>query len=320
MITGSANVLASKKILDALPGRIDRFTLWPLAQAEIELGGVNVVDALFAGEPPQVSGAPVGLSDYVDRIVAGGFPEARARRPGRSRTRWFDGYLAGSLEHDLRELADVRRADDAEHLLRLLASQTANLFKADPIGRKLGMDHKTVNSYVGLLRQMHLVHQLPGWRPGLGAREATTPKMYVSDVGLLCHLLGADARRLLADDQVKGKGCETFVVNEILKQASWADVETRAYHYQRGDEDIDLVLEDRAGDIACVEVKAAATLLGQRLAMAGQAARRARRLVPRRHRRRLRRADHAARRSALGCAVQRTLDLIPSGQNPGSGK
>ena len=260
LITGSANVLASKRILDALPGRIDRFTLWPLAQAEIERGRVNVVDALFAADPPQVSGAPVGLSEYVDRIVAGGFPEAHARRPGRSRTRWFDGYLAGSLEHDLRELADVRRADDAEHLLRLLASQTANLYKADPIARKVGMDHKTVNSYVGLLRQMHLVHQLPGWRPGLGAREATTPKMYVSDVGLLCHLLGADARRLLADDQVKGKGCETFVVNEILKQAAWADVETRAYHYQRRDADVDLVLENRAGDIAGVEIKASATL------------------------------------------------------------
>ena len=107
---------------------------------------------------------------------------------------------------------------------------------------------------------MHLVHQLPGWRPGLGARESTTPKAYVSDVGLLCHLLGADAPRLIADDQVKGKGCETFVVNEVLKQATWADVETRAYHYQRRDEDVDLVLEDRAGAIACVEVKASSTL------------------------------------------------------------
>jgi predicted AAA+ superfamily ATPase len=263
LITGSANVLAGKKIVDALPGRIDRLTLRPLAQTEIERGRVNIVDALFAGELPQVSWAPVGLSDYADRITAGGFPEARERRPGRSRTRWFDGYLAGSLERDLRELADLRRADDAEHLLRLLASQTANLFKADPIGRKLRMDHKTVANYVGLLRQMHLVHQLPGWRPGLGAREATTPKMYVGDVGLLCHLLGADARRLLADDQVKGKGCETFVVNEVLAHASWADVETRAYHYQRRDEDVDLVLEDRAGDIVGVEVKAAATLVAR---------------------------------------------------------
>jgi uncharacterized protein len=260
VITGSANVLASKRILDALPGRIDRFTLWPLAQAELAGGRVNFVDLLFAGEPPQVNGATVGLATYADRIVAGGFPEARERKPGRSRSRWFDGYLAGSLERDLKELADVRRAEDTEHLLRLLGSQTANLFKADPIGRKLGMDHKTVKTYVALLRQMHLVHQLPGWRAGLGARESTTPKMYVSDVGLLCHLLGADARRLLADDQVKGKVCETFVVNEVLKQAGWANLETRAYHYQRRDQDIDLVLEDRAGHIACVEVKASATL------------------------------------------------------------
>jgi predicted AAA+ superfamily ATPase len=260
VITGSANVLATKKILDALPGRIDRLMLWPLAQTEIEAGRVNLVDAMFAGRPPLLTGAPVGLSDYAERIVAGGFPEARERVPGRSRSRWFDGYLAGSLERDLKELADIRRADDAEHLLRLLASQTANLFKADPIAGKLRMDHKTVKNYVGLLRQMHLVHQLPGWRPGLGARESTTPKMYVSDVGLLCHLLGADARRLLSDDQVKGKSCETFVVNEVLKQASWADVETRAYHYQRRDEDVDLVLEDRAGNIVAVEVKAAATL------------------------------------------------------------
>jgi predicted AAA+ superfamily ATPase len=145
-------------------------------------------------------------------------------------------------------------------LLRLLASQTANLFKADPIAGKLGMDHKTVQNYVGLLRQMHLIHQLPGWRPGLGARESTTPKLYASDAGLLCHLLGADERRLLADDQVKGKGCETFIVNELLKQATWAQVQTRAYHYQRRDEDVDLVLEDRAGAIVGLEVKAAATL------------------------------------------------------------
>jgi len=71
VITGSANVLASKRILDALPGRIDRFTLWPLAQTEIESGRMNFVDTLFAGKPPQVTGAPVGLSGYADLIVCG---------------------------------------------------------------------------------------------------------------------------------------------------------------------------------------------------------------------------------------------------------
>jgi hypothetical protein len=91
LITGSANVLANKKILDALPDRIDRFMLWPLAQAEIESGRVNFVDALLAGKPPQVTDARVRWADYAHRIVAGGFPEARERAPGRSRSRWFDG-------------------------------------------------------------------------------------------------------------------------------------------------------------------------------------------------------------------------------------
>jgi predicted AAA+ superfamily ATPase len=260
VITGSANVLANQRILDALPGRIDRFTLWPLAQSEIEDGAVNLVDALFAAAPPPVDGTPAGLPEHADRIVAGGFPEARLRAAGRSRSRWFDGYVAGSLERDLVELADIRRAEDAGQLLRLLAAQSANLFKAEPIGSKLGLDRKTVRSYVGLLSQMHLVHQLPGWRPGLGARESTTPKSYISDVGLLCHLLGADAERLLADDQVKGKALETFVVNELLKAATWARTEARGYHYQRRDEDVDLILEDRAGDVVGVEVKASATV------------------------------------------------------------
>jgi hypothetical protein len=74
--------------------------------------------------------------------------------------------------------------------------------------------------------------------------------VYVSDTGLLC-LLGADARRLLADDQVKGKACEGTHRGQSQRPAPT---------YQRRDEDVDLVLEDLAGDIACVEVKPAATL------------------------------------------------------------
>ena len=69
------------------------------------------------------------------------------------------------------------------------------------------------------------------------------------------HLLGADERRVEDDDQVTGKVCETFVAGELLKQASWADADVRLYHYQRDREDVDLVLENRRGDIAAVEVK-----------------------------------------------------------------
>lgn len=117
-----------------------------------------------------------------------------------------------------------------------------------------------MREYVGLLQTVFLVRLLPAWRPGIGAREVQAPKAYLLDSGLLAHLLGADERRIAADDQVTGKVLENFAVTEVLKHADWADVETRAYHYRRRDEEIDLVLESRGADIVAIEVKAAASV------------------------------------------------------------
>ena len=260
MITGSANVLASRRIHDALPGRIDRVDMWPLAQSEIRGGTLNAIDELFAGRAPKVTGAPAGRVAFADIVAEGGYPEARVRPVGRRRDRWFANYVAGTLSRDLAELADVRRIDDAERLLRLLAAQSANLLSYRKVGARLDMHHDTVKGYVALLEQMFLVKRLPAWRPGLGAREAATPKLYVCDSGLLAHLLGADAQRIAEDGQVTGKLCETFVVGELLRHASWSEQQPRLYHYQRDREDVDVVLENNRGDIVGVEVKAAATL------------------------------------------------------------
>ena len=260
VITGSANVLASRRIQDALPGRIDRVDMWPLAQSEIHGGVHNLVDELFAGRVPQVTGAPVGRGAFSTIVAEGGYPEARRRPAGRVRERWFANYVASTLARDLTELADVRRIDDAERLLRLLATQSANLLSYRKVGAQLDMHHATVQSYVALLEQMFLVKRLPAWRPGLGAREAATPKLYVCDSGLLASLLGADANRIATDDQVTGKLCETFVVGELMRHASWSQQQPRIFHYQRDREDVDVILENNRGEVVGVEVKAAASL------------------------------------------------------------
>jgi uncharacterized protein len=260
LITGSADVLAHRKVIDTLPGRIDRIELWPLARSEIEGGELNVIDELLAGRPPQLTGATVGPDAYVSAISRGGYPEARLRPPGRLRNRWFRDYLAGTLGKDLLELADLRRADEADRLLRLIASQSANLLSYRKIAQQLELDDKTVKEHTLLLEQLFLIRRVPGWRPGLGAREAARPKVYICDPGLLAHLLGANETRIRTDDQVKGKACETLVLAELLKHASWAEQTVRLFHYQRDREDIDFIIENNAGEIAAIEVKAAATI------------------------------------------------------------
>lgn len=259
LLTGSANIRTLKSVRDALTGRIDTVPLWPLSQAEIHGVKANIVDSLISASPPWVENAPIGREAFADIAAAGGFPEA-LRRDGARRRRWFKNYVETTLDSDLRELSDAIKLDAIPGLLRLLASQSANLLSYTAAGADIGLHHATVKAYTGLLEQIYIVRRLPGWRPGLGAREASTPKLYLTDSGLLASQLGADADRIRSDDQVTGKVLETFVVTETLKHLEWSQHDVRAYHLQDNSGDIDLLLEAADGSVAALEVKAAATV------------------------------------------------------------
>lgn len=81
LLTGSANILALPAVKDALPGRVDYMTLWPMAATEIEGSEGNFVDSLLRAEPPELTGAPLGRQAYAERIARGGYPEAQGRGP-----------------------------------------------------------------------------------------------------------------------------------------------------------------------------------------------------------------------------------------------
>lgn len=262
LLSGSANILSSRKVQEALTGRIELLRLAPLAQAEIEGAEGNLVDALFAASPPRVERAPIGRAAFAERIAAGGYPEARDRT-GRRRDHWYANYLTTTFERDLQAIADLHKEHEMLRLLSLLATRSGNLLRYANVADALDLDGKTVKSYIGLLEAIFLVRRIPAWRPGFLQRVLQAPKVYVTDSGLLAHLLGADERRIAEDDRVTGIALETFAAMEILKLVSWSEVEPRVYHFRdRRGAEVDLVLEDRAGRIVAIEIKAKVSLSG----------------------------------------------------------
>ena len=259
LLTGSASILSAPRIVESLAGRVEIVDLWPLAQSEIERTDANIVDALFSGRPPLVTGATVGRVAFVERAVRGGYPEA-LRRDGRRRQRWFDDYVRGIVERDLRDLSGAYKLEHVPRLLRLLAAQSAGIFRAERIGRAVGLDTKTVQAYTRLLETVFLVTRVPAWRPSLGSREIQSPKVFVTDSGLLAHLLGADNTRAAEDDQLTGRLFESFVAMEVARHLPWAATSARLHHYRDRDEEVDVVLESRSGAVACIECKASATV------------------------------------------------------------
>lgn len=261
LLTGSANILTAPKMKEALTGRAEYVTLWPLSQAEIAGAESNFVDSLLGGGPPPVVDAPVGRDAFVDIVARGGYPEARLRAPDRRRV-WYRDYIRSLIERDLRDISDARKLECIPRLLRLIASQAANLFVPSSIGGKLRIDNETVEAYTGLLETIYVVRRLQAWTPGIGSREIQHEKIYVVDSGLMAYLLGADEQRIRDDDQVTGKILESFVAMEIARLVDASESQPRQYHYrQRGGRDeIDVVLETLSGGIAAAEVKAAATV------------------------------------------------------------
>ncbi|HEY8808823.1 MAG TPA: ATP-binding protein [Solirubrobacterales bacterium] len=259
LLTGSANVLTAPKISESLAGRVRRIELWPLAQSELCGGVDNFVDRLFAGDPPQVSDAPVGREAFTELVMQGGYPAVH-RLAERQRRAWYRDYVQSIVERDLRDIASAQKLAEMPRLLRLLASSSAKILDFRKLAGDLQISDKTVGAYVELLRTVFLVHVVPAWRPGLRSRELHAPKLYLTDTGLLTQQLGVDGKRLAADDQVTGYALETFCGTEILKHQSWAREDSTLRHYRARDEEIDIVLETQSGDLAAVEVKARASI------------------------------------------------------------
>jgi predicted AAA+ superfamily ATPase len=260
LLTGSANVLTIPTIADRLPGRVDYIRLWPFSQGELEGRRDSFVDRLFAAEPPQIEGAEVGRGPYSERIVTGGFPEAQGRG-ARGRERFFNSYLATMLTDDLRDIAHMRRAGDAVTLLGVIASRSANLMSARGMGAELGIDNKTAASHISALEDLFLACRLRPWHSNLGSRHIKTPKLYVTDSGLLANLINADAARIARDSSFAGSVFESFVAMELLRQRDWSDCSPTLYHYRdKQQREVDVVMELRSGEIAGVEIKTAATI------------------------------------------------------------
>jgi predicted AAA+ superfamily ATPase len=129
------------------------------------------------------------------------------------------------------------------------------------IGQALSVDEKTVRSYVRLLELLHLVVAVPAWTSGHGGRAVRAPRLFIEDCGLLTNLLDADEARVAGDDTVTGRAYETFVAIELARLLPNPDEQPRMYHWrtQHGHE-VDVVLENRRGEIIGIEIKSSASV------------------------------------------------------------
>ena len=260
LLTGSANLMALPTVADSLAGRMETLSLLPLSQSEIQSCSANWIDSAFAGRLLKVD-QPVLGSDLAERVLRGGYPEAIARPSAKRRVAWARQYIDAIIQRDVRDVAGIEKLDQLPRFLRALAQTAGQMCNYAQLGGQVGLDGKTAARYVGVFEQMYLLRRIDVWASNRLKRVAKTSKLQFLDSGLLAALLDLGVVEVQQDRTRFGHVLETFVFGELLKHTTTADGDYRLMYYRDADKfEVDIVIENAAGQLVGVEVKAAATV------------------------------------------------------------
>lgn len=216
LLLGSASMDLMRQSGESLAGRITYLELGPLNVLEC---GRGQQDALW---------------------LRGGFPESFLAVDDAASIRWRRDFIRTYLERDIPSLGPRVPAETFRRFWTMLAHQQGAISNAASLARSLGLDGKTIASYLDLLVDLLLVRRLAPWHRNVGKRLVKTPKIYVRDSGLVHALLGLTTLHDLLGHPVVGGSWEGHAI-ESLAAAAPEGAELNFYRTHGGAE-IDLVV------------------------------------------------------------------------------
>ena len=203
---------------------------------------------LSARETPKVS------------MFHGGFPEVLARPSAAGL--WFSSYLQTYIERDVRAITAVKDLSTFRRFLALVASRHGQMLNKTDIAAPLGVSVPTVTQWLGILETTAQIIIVPPYYENFGKRLVKTPKVFIADPGLACHLLGIDTLAELNKSPFLGSLFEGLVAAEIIKtQLNRGG--RRALYYFRDEQglEVDFVVPGKNGSTVLIECKAGQTVM-----------------------------------------------------------
>ena len=260
ILTGSANILKMPKLSDSLAGRMQILRLHPLSQGEYTNHRSHFLDSLFDAKFKNRKTKDSSRYQFIDDITRGGYPVALNLPTERRRSNWYRSYIEAIIQRDILDFSKIRSIDILPRLLALVANQTSQLFNVTRLASAFQVSRTTIYDYIVLLEHLFLLTKLQPWRNDRSRRLIKTPKIHLGDSGVICSLLNLNSKILLQNRSLLGQILETFVFQELQRQASYHKQHHDFFYYRdkKGFE-VDIVIE-RDYLVSGVEIKSASTV------------------------------------------------------------
>jgi predicted AAA+ superfamily ATPase len=239
ILTGSNNFLLLESISQSLAGRVGYLDLLPFSIRESEA----------CPQPP---------ATLEESIFLGGYPSVVHDR-ARPET-WFASYVRTYVERDVRLVKNISDLSTFQRFLYLCAGRIGQQINLTNLANEVGVDHKTIQSWLGVLQASYIIYTLPPYYKNFNKRLTKASKLYFYDTGLACYLLGIKAANELTNHGYWGHLFENFLVVELLKNRYNKGQRSNLFYWRDSSgNEVDVLIDNGSTQIP-VEIKSAATL------------------------------------------------------------
>jgi predicted AAA+ superfamily ATPase len=257
LLTGSQDLLLMDKVTESLAGRSALLRLLPLSWRE----RVFRPDACLPWEVRKSAPLSEKVPSYREiwkALLIGGYPEL-VSHPRRDFVMWHRSYIQTYIERDVRTLRQVGDLTQFQNFLRALAARSAQLLSLADISRDLGVALNTVKAWLSVLEASFQVVVVRPYFANIGKRLVKTPKVYFTDTGTLCHLVGLRDPGHAASGPMAGPIFETAVFEEILRTLMHRGEDARIHFWRTSiGMEVDFLVE-KGRRLIPIEVKLSAT-------------------------------------------------------------
>ena len=236
ILTGSNNFLLNSNISQSLAGRVGYLFLLPLDIGEINPGANMSNQLIFKGGYPEIYQKDIDPKKY------------------------YDNYIRTYVERDVRLLKNITDLYTFERFLRLCAGRTGQLLNMSSLATDVGMDVKTIGSWLGILEASFIAFRLYPYHENYNKRIVKMPKLYFYDTGLASALMGIEDVSQLTIHPLRGGLFENLVVVDFLKRLYNNGKQNNLYFWRDNiGNEVDLLIKKGANRYP-VEIKSAQTI------------------------------------------------------------
>jgi len=239
ILTGSNNFLLQESISQSLAGRVGYLNLLPFSVKELLLENL--------------------LPETDEEVMVNGFyPPIYDQRI--SSLDWVPNYIKTYIEGDVRQIKNVSDLLIFEKFMSVLAGRTSQELNLTSISNEVGVDLKTVQSWIGILESSFIIYLLKPHFQNYNKTIVKRPKVYFYDTGLVCSFLRISTISQLENHPLKGAIFETMVVIEMVKKYTNQGINPPLFYWRdKTGHEIDLII-DKGNLLTPIEIKSSKTI------------------------------------------------------------